>query len=246
MAAHIAQGSHQDPRRKELTARPAVRDLSECSGDGNKILCLYNPTEDGIDVAREGSDDFCAVSSWGGHAETVLRRAAEMRRRGVVAASTDLRRVRVGMPRMLQKGKGPELARQLAERFPHSPWLIDEGGVGASALDHAVSVLRHAAGGGTAERGFSSGSAPEGNRPGFLAPRTRGDALPSPGGTMPPPERTSMARACRCQRRDRVKSLQRGPERGGRRCGWSQPSNEGLDETPDGRQRDAADEGWGA
>lgn len=46
-------------------------------------------------------------------------------------------RIRVGAIRIAPKGTGPVVAQYIASFYPHSPWMVDETGVGSSVLDHA-------------------------------------------------------------------------------------------------------------
>lgn len=101
------------------------------------------PDRVGLDCAREGNDENMAAPAWGESAEAVLRAWAEARgvSEAALAEVVATRRIRVGALVALGKGKGPEIAERVAERFQHSPLMIDEGGVGASVLDHAEAVL---------------------------------------------------------------------------------------------------------
>ncbi|MDX2165720.1 MAG: hypothetical protein SF182_01595 [Deltaproteobacteria bacterium] len=101
------------------------------------------PSRIGFDAAREGDDDSVLAPAWGDSAEALLRAYADARHEGEAALQELLatRRVRVGMMTVLQKGKGPEVAQQAAAIYPRSPWNVDEGGVGASVLDHAAAVM---------------------------------------------------------------------------------------------------------
>lgn len=101
------------------------------------------PDRVGLDCARRGSDDSCAVPAWGDDADTLLRAfaVAQQERRGAVDKLRGTRRAYVGECRILQKGDGPDVASQASRLFPHSPFNVDEGGVGASAFDHLNRVL---------------------------------------------------------------------------------------------------------
>lgn len=124
------------------------------------------PSRIGLDVAREGADDSVAMPAWGDSAEALLRAWAEARvdaELGSEAAAAVLlasRRVRVGQALVLAKGTGPQVAAQVAARWQRSPWNVDEGGVGASVLDHARTVL------GMAASGVSFAAAPPEPTPG--------------------------------------------------------------------------------
>lgn len=102
------------------------------------------PDRVGLDPAREGSDESCAMPSWGENAETLLLAFAEARlsRNGAVAELQSGRRIRVGEAHILGKGKGPEIARRAHSLWPRSPFNVDETGIGASVLDHGREVLR--------------------------------------------------------------------------------------------------------
>lgn len=101
------------------------------------------PTRVGFDAAREGDDDSVLAPAWGESAEALLRAYAAARLEGeaTLQALLERSRVRVGMMTVLQKGKGPEVAQAAAAVYPRSPWNVDEGGVGASVLDHAAKVM---------------------------------------------------------------------------------------------------------
>ena len=97
------------------------------------------PSRIGLDCAREGDDDNVAAPAWGESAEALLRAWADARLESQAAleAIAASRRARVGVPLVLGKGIGPEIANRVAARFQRSPWNVDEGSVGASVLDHA-------------------------------------------------------------------------------------------------------------
>lgn len=101
------------------------------------------PTRVGLDAAREGDDDSVLAPAWGDSAEALLRAYADARLESPAALEDLLstRRVRVGSLTILQKGDGPFVAQQAAAIYPRSPWMVDEGGVGASVLDHAAKVI---------------------------------------------------------------------------------------------------------
>jgi hypothetical protein len=103
------------------------------------------PDRIGVDAAREGDDDTCFAPAWGESTEQLLRtwdNAERERNEKVKADLLENRRVRVGEIRIAPKGRGPEVAKHIAGIYGHSPWNVDEGGVGASVLDHAKDVLR--------------------------------------------------------------------------------------------------------
>lgn len=120
------------------------------------------PDRVGLDCAREGGDENIAAPAWGEDAETLLRAwaAARLVSEAAVAEVVATRRVRVGGLVPLGKGKGPEIAERMAARFQRSPWIVDEGSVGASVLDHAAMVL------GMDAVGVSFGGAPPEPTPG--------------------------------------------------------------------------------
>lgn len=97
----------------------------------------------GLDVAREGDDETSGAPRWGEDAETLLLDYAAIREAGDegLKAFRRLRRQVIGEIITFPPGKGPETARAVAAVFPGCPWAVDEGGVGASVLDHAVAVL---------------------------------------------------------------------------------------------------------
>jgi len=96
-----------------------------------------------LDCARAGGDENMAAPAWGADADTLLRAWAEARlvSEAAVASLVATRRVRVGALVPLGQGKGPEIAERMAARFQRSPWMVDEGSVGASVYDHATAVL---------------------------------------------------------------------------------------------------------
>jgi hypothetical protein len=102
------------------------------------------PDRVGVDPAREGSDDPTAAPCWGEAADTLLRGYFEVQPKGEKATReyVEAHRARIGPVVILPKGKGPAVALQLHRRFPRSPFVVDEGGVGTSPLDHLTDVLR--------------------------------------------------------------------------------------------------------
>jgi len=122
----------------------------------------------GCDPARFGSDDSCAAPRWGPTAEELLRGYMDARDSGGDLKGGSEKAVqqyvrdngcRIGEIRVLNKGDGPSLARQLVDLWPSSPFNIDEGG-GVSCLDHLRSVLKRDA------MGVVFGSAPPEPTPG--------------------------------------------------------------------------------
>lgn len=120
------------------------------------------PDRVGLDVAREGSDDSVMAPAWGESAEALLRAFADAQLESEQALETllETRRTRIGALTVLTKGDGPHIARQVAARYQRSPWNVDEGSVGASALDHAKRVL------GMQATGVSFGAGPPEPTPG--------------------------------------------------------------------------------
>ena len=122
-------------------------------GDWDAAVTRWNdggdPEEDppdsvGIDPARQGADDTCAAPRWGMSAVKLLREyqfAEEELDEQMLKEIRDHRRVRVGRIRAIGKGDGEEVARALAHRFPASPWVLDEAGVGTSVLDFSLRVF---------------------------------------------------------------------------------------------------------
>jgi len=98
----------------------------------------------GCDPAREGADDTMLAPRWGPGAEELLRAHAEAEKESEAAVQrVRARRARIGELVMIPKGDGPSTARGTAAAFPASPVNVDEGGVGASTLDHLFRVLEH-------------------------------------------------------------------------------------------------------
>lgn len=120
------------------------------------------PDRVGVDVAREGGDEPCAAPAWGDNAEAILRGYAEAKEIGPddLALFLELPRLYVGPIITLPKGDGPTVAEAVVRHFPASPFQVDEGGVGASVLDHLGRVIRVQA------VGVSFGAAPPTPTPG--------------------------------------------------------------------------------
>lgn len=106
-----------------------------------------DPDGVGIDCAREGSDDSAGAPRWGPDGFALLARyteAAASKNAAAVEAlrgATRIGRIRCGSP-AIPKGDGPDVAAALYRLWGKSPWNVDDGGVGASVLDHARRVLR--------------------------------------------------------------------------------------------------------
>jgi hypothetical protein len=105
------------------------------------IAATGMPDRVGLDPARLGEDEPCAVPCWGSDAEALLRKLAEHQQSGDLGVVV-LKHAVVGQPLILRKGDGIDIANQIVERWGHSPVNCDEGGIGVSALDHAQRVLR--------------------------------------------------------------------------------------------------------
>lgn len=101
------------------------------------------PDTVGVDPAREGGDTSCYVGRWGADADELLRAYADAVREGpdAVATMRATRRQIVGECHTAPSGDGPSVARHVMQRFALSTFAIDEGGVGASVLDHMARVL---------------------------------------------------------------------------------------------------------
>lgn len=101
------------------------------------------PDRVGVDPSREGNDECTAAPAWGESAQSLLRAFAEAQANGKAAIEElqRTRRARTGEIRVLAKGKGPDVARQLHAMFPVSPFVMDLGSVGSSPYDHLVDVL---------------------------------------------------------------------------------------------------------
>jgi hypothetical protein len=101
------------------------------------------PDNVGIDPAREGRDSSGTAPRWGRDAEPLLREYAEAVRKGDARKVDALRaeRQRVGVIQIIPKGDGVFVAEEVRRRFPSSPFTCDDGGVGASVLDHLRHVL---------------------------------------------------------------------------------------------------------
>jgi hypothetical protein len=118
------------------------------------------PDNVGIDPARGGEDEAIDCPRWGrsapelleAHALTQIRQGNALR--GIVAREDDdeehttgngngaLARARCGEFHVYPKGKGPALAMWISQRWPGSPFVMDEGAVGTSPLDHLTEVLK--------------------------------------------------------------------------------------------------------
>jgi hypothetical protein len=103
-----------------------------------------------------GGDETIAVPTWGIDAEDLIQdfRAAQ------TEYDEGEQRIYTGVPLMIERGEGPEVATKIAHRFPRTPWIIDEAGVGASVMDHAARVI------GLEVTGISFGSVPREKLPG--------------------------------------------------------------------------------
>lgn len=108
------------------------------------------PARIGVDCAREGADDSTFIPRWGGEANTILRawaeaneaKTTEERQRLIESMQGEAQRLYAGHAMIAPKGSGDEVARYVLSHYPSSfAWNVDEGGVGASVLDHARSVL---------------------------------------------------------------------------------------------------------
>jgi hypothetical protein len=104
------------------------------------------PERVGFDVAREGDDTSVLAPAWGRPAAVLLRDrhdALVARDEAALARLQADGRARVGWPVPLAKGRGPATARQASSSYPDASvlWIIDEGSVGASPLDHMGEVL---------------------------------------------------------------------------------------------------------
>lgn len=112
------------------------------------------PTRIGVDCAREGDDDTVVTPAWGPDAVGLLSRHSELLRSASATGISPEERIvllkrledlkgtsRVGLPRVAPKGEGPDLAVWIHQRYPNSPWMLDDGSVGVSILDHARRVL---------------------------------------------------------------------------------------------------------
>ena len=96
------------------------------------------PDAVGVDAAREGADDTFVAPRWGLSAAKMIRdfaAAEEELDDELIREIKTERRVRIGRVKLVGKGDGPTVARAVTHRYPSSPWIVDEGGVGASVLD---------------------------------------------------------------------------------------------------------------
>jgi len=108
------------------------------------------PDRIGVDAAREGGDDCCYCPAWGETSAALLRAHHQAQKDGDSRLLEELRisrRVRVGEIRVAPKGDGPLVAEAIFKVYPSSPWVVDEGSVGTSVLDHAAKVLGASASG---------------------------------------------------------------------------------------------------
>ena len=123
----------------------------------------YEPDRVGVDAARMGGDETIAVPTWGLDAEDLIRDFRDAQTEFDEKMLEEIlgeRRVYTGKPLMIERGEGPEVATKIAHRFPRTPWIIDESGVGASVMDHAARVI------GLDVTGISFGSIPRAQLPG--------------------------------------------------------------------------------
>ncbi len=123
----------------------------------------YEPDRVGVDAARMGGDETIAVPTWGLDAEDLIRDFRDAQTEfddKMLEEILEERRVYTGKPLMIERGEGPEVATKIAHRFPRTPWIIDESGVGASVMDHAARVI------GLDVTGISFGSIPRIQLPG--------------------------------------------------------------------------------
>lgn len=102
------------------------------------------PDRVGLDPSREGDDEPVACPSWGETADALITRyaAAQLEGPAAIAAITATGRIRCGDCVVFARGDGPDVALQAHRRFPASPFVVDEGGVSTSPLDHLARVLR--------------------------------------------------------------------------------------------------------
>lgn len=103
------------------------------------------PTRVGCDPARRGGDEIVGVPAWGENADALLRAFALAEQTGPKAVERlrETRRIRSGLPEVFPKGDGVDVAERYHARWPDSPLVVDEGGVGASPYDHLNRVLKH-------------------------------------------------------------------------------------------------------
>lgn len=128
------------------------------------------PDRVGVDVAREGADETCACPSWGDSASALLNAYAESQTEepfdedGRIIKPIDRllasRRAYVGEIVIVPRGDGVSVAQNLSLMFPRSPFVVDEGSVGASVLDHMTRVI------GVDATGISFAAAPPEPTPG--------------------------------------------------------------------------------
>ncbi len=97
----------------------------------------------GVDPAREGDDTSTAQPRWGAGADELLRAYAEAVKQGPAAVQImrATRRQYLGECVTAPSGDGPSVAMHFMRRFALATFAIDEGGVGASVLDHMARVL---------------------------------------------------------------------------------------------------------
>lgn len=101
------------------------------------------PDRVGVDLARTGADEIFTTPSWGPTAAEVLQRYRRAIEDGDERTLQELKenRIRVGMPERVANGDGVEVASDIDRMWPSSVLVCDEGGVGASAVDHLSKVL---------------------------------------------------------------------------------------------------------
>ena len=104
------------------------------------------PDRLGVDCAREGDDDTMFCPAWGESGDSLIRKYHNLEMGNQLRAIDEMlanQRIRVGEIHTAPKGKGPPVVEAILRVFPDQcPWNVDEGGVGASVLDHALLVLR--------------------------------------------------------------------------------------------------------
>lgn len=125
-------------------------------------LRTTRPDRVGVDAARRGEDENVACPAWGETAGALLEAFASAQDAGPghVEKIRKERRAYVGELQVLGSGDGPEVAGRLARAFGDVPYNIDEGGVGASVLDHTARVIGYDA------AGVSFGASPPEPTPG--------------------------------------------------------------------------------
>lgn len=103
------------------------------------------PARVGCDLARTGGDEICCAPAWGTwDILNLLRNFAEIEDHGPeeIEAFRRAHRIVVGTIAVIPSGTGDEVAIRIAQRFPGTTYICDEGGVGTSPYDVLSRILK--------------------------------------------------------------------------------------------------------